>query len=321
MTAVEDLTFKFAGLFGIPADNLKNIIKTFKLHIEDAVNGEFGSFEAGVDRSNTVNYHRATEALIEGDMQKYDDVIAELTESEVGQDKIQQGIKNQLKEFYLDGQINDQQAIKLLAKYGGDEDENDAYFTVKKWNDTDNSWSVYNDLEEAVTTGKDIDSAVNELIDHGYDEDTVYGKVKSITKTAYVNGEISESEARAIISKYLDKDDSEIYWIFDEWNYYKENSTAESGDYQKYGDLFTVIDQGGSADIAGTVKVYMDNGVSKKSISSTLTKKYKDKYIELYYSDKTAAANLKNSLLRAYYAAGYNWDNKSKDIDAWLKQS
>lgn len=321
LKAVENLTFKFVSLFGIPADNVKNIIKTFKLHIEDAVNGEFGSFEAGVDRSDTVNYHRATEALVEGDMQKYNDVIAELNENGVQNDKIQQGIRNQLKDFYLEGKLTDKQAIELLVEYGGDDDENDAYFTVKSWKEPGGSFSKYGDLREAISSGGDIDSAINELLTHGYTEDEVNEEISKATKEAYKKGDINENSVRKIFSGYLGKDDSEIYWLLDELNYYKSNPSAESGDYQKYGDLFTVIDQGGSADIAGTVKVYMDNGVSKKSISSTLTKKYKDKYIELYYSDKTAAANLKNSLLRAYYAAGYNWNNKSKEIDAWLNDS
>lgn len=326
--AVENLTFKFAGLFGVPADNVKNIVKMFTLHIEDAVNSEFGSFEAGVDRSNTVNYHRATEALTEGDMQKYNDVIAELNENGVQNDKIQQGIRNQLKDFYLEGRLTDKQAIEFLAKYGGDDDENDAYFTVKSWDakvenadEEGYSWSVYNDLEDAVVSGGNIDSAVNELINHGYEEDKVYSKIKSITKTAYLSGEMTESESSSLLSKYLGKDDSEIYWIFDEWNYYKSNPTAEPGSYKKYNALYEKIDEGGSADIAGEVKRYMDNGVSKKNIGSTLTKQYKDKFIELYYTDKTAAADLKNSLLRAYYAAGYNWNNKSKDINDWLKDS
>ena len=319
--AVEDLTFKFAGLFGFPADNLKNIIKTFILNAEDIKNGEFGSFEAGVDRSNTVNYHRATEALIEGDMQKYDDVITELTENEVGQDKIQQGIKNQLKEFYLDGQINDQQAIKLLAKYGGDDDENDAYFTVKSWNEPGGSFSVYGDLREAITLGGDIDSTINDLVSHGKDESDVKVEIKKTIKKLYISDQISDQYAIDLLKMYHEMDDYEIYWQFREWDYYKNNPTAESGSYRKYGSLYEVVNEGGDADIAGTVKMYMDNGVSKKSIGDELTSKYKKKYIELYYSDKTAAANLKNSLLRAYYAAGYNWDNKSKDIDAWLKDS
>lgn len=319
--AVENLTFKFAGLFGVPADNVKNIVKMFTLHIEDAVNSEFGSFEAGVDRSNTVNYHRATEALTEGDMQKYNDVIAELNENGVQNDKIQQGIRNQLKDFYLEGRLTDKQAIEFLAKYGGDDDENDAYFTVKSWNQPGGSFSVYGDLREAITLGGDIDSTINDLVSHGKDESDVKVEIKKTIKKLYISDQISDQDAIDLLKMYHEMDDYEIYWQFREWDYYKNNPTAESGSYRKYGSLYEVVDEGGDADIAGTVKMYMDNGVSKKSIGDELTSKYKKKYIELYYTDKTAAADLKNSLLRAYYAAGYNWNNKSKDINDWLKDS
>lgn len=193
--SVEDLVFKFAGLFGIPADNAKNIIKMFKLHIEDAVNGEFGSFEADVERSNTVNYHRATEAIVEGDTEKYQQVYKELEENGVSADKIQDGIKAQLKSFYFDDMLSDEQVIAFLHQYGGDDDKDDAYWTVKSWNEKeehqgeeDYSYSNYNDLVAAVESGKGIDPAMKELLDHGYEEDTVNSKIKN-AGLFFINGE------------------------------------------------------------------------------------------------------------------------------------
>ena len=325
--AVENLIYKFAGLFGFPAQNAANILKAFWLHIEDAVNGEFGSFEAGVERSNTVNYHRATEAIVEGDIEKYQQVYKELEENGVSADKIQDGIKAQLKDFYLAEMLTDKEVISMLVKYGGDDDEDDAYWTVKSWDEEeehqgeeDYSYSKYNDLVAAVESGKGIDAAVKELVEHGIEEDTVNSEIKKRTKSSYIQNKISETQSRQILSQYLQLDDFEVYWTIDEWNYYKENSSAESGSYKKYDDLYKVIDQGGDADIAGTVKLYMDNGVSKKSIESALREKYKKEFISLYNTDKSKAATLKNSLLRAYYAAGYDWDTRSKSINKWLEE-
>lgn len=327
LKSVEDLVFKFAGLFGIPLNNAKNIVKAFVLHIEDAVNGEFGSFEAGVERENSVNYHRAIEAVIDGDTQKYKEVYDELTDNGVTPDKIANGLKEQIKKYYLDGELNDKEAIKMLVKYAGADDENDAHWILKQWKETekhsddeDYSFSVYGDLDTAVLSGKDIESAVSELLKHGYDEDKVSDEIKETAKEAYTEGKMSKTDAEKILSKYIELDDNEIYWLMDEWDYYRENPNAESKSYKKYADLYEVVDKGGNADIAGTVKVYMDNGVSKKSIGDTLTKHYKEQYIKLYNTNKTQAATLKNSLLRAYYAAGYDWDTRSKNIDKWLEQ-
>ena len=48
-----DMLGEIASFFGIPFSNAANIVKGAILHIEDAVNGEFGSFNAGQSGSSS----------------------------------------------------------------------------------------------------------------------------------------------------------------------------------------------------------------------------------------------------------------------------
>ncbi|MBQ7655153.1 MAG: hypothetical protein IJS41_01450, partial [Clostridia bacterium] len=60
----------------------------------------------------------------------------------------------------------------------------------------------------------------------------------------------------------------------------------------------------------------------KDTLAGAITSQYKPQYLALLQAGKTsAAANLKNRLLRAYEVLGYSRAKKSKDIDAWLKQA
>jgi hypothetical protein len=64
---VGDLLTGVGSLFGIPVSNIKQIVDAVRYHIEDAVNKEFGSFEAGYDRKGEQQYKRAYDALIDDD--------------------------------------------------------------------------------------------------------------------------------------------------------------------------------------------------------------------------------------------------------------
>ncbi len=312
--SVEDLVFKFAGLFGIPADNAKNIIKMFKLHIEDAVNGEFGSFEADVERSNTVNYHRATEALVDDKIEKYDKVWKEFsngialeeyekkydeldeTQKLLIKEKFNNGVISELKKFYLNDEVDKGLVQKLLKEYLGVSDANDANLTPDYW---------VAELEEP----EDEEEPT---------EPDYLKRVKKKLKLLYSQKKITRPEVEKILVQYDDLTVDEIYWLLEEWDYENKNPDTTE-EYGKYNDLVNAVEN--NQDIYNVARSYLDNhGVKKADISRTLTAEFKDKYIELYTTDKSKAADLKNYLLQAYTAVGYKWDKKSKDIDKWLEE-
>ena len=71
--------------------------------------------------------------------------------------------------------------------------------------------------------------------------------------------------------------------------------------------------------IRESVRELTSYGVSERSIASQLTRQYKPTYIQLYRTNRSQAAQLKSRLLSAYQAAGYDREEKSEDIDAWLE--
>lgn len=327
--AVEDLTFKFAGLFGFPADNAKNIIKMFILHVDDAVNGEFGSFEAGVDRSNTVNCHRAVDTLLDSDLNpdeksekynavwddfkenyassEYDKKYDELSKEQqlVVEDEFQKGMINQIKEMYLNGEVDKSTVTKLLVDYMGVDDANDAKLTPDYWT------AKENEPEEE-----------KEVSEPDYLE-----RVKTKLKFLYSSGKVTREEAEKILLSYetYKSEPDKVHWLLEQWDYENKNPDSETA-YSKYNEMYTAIENGASngdyATIDSTVKALVGNhGIEQKDISQTITSKFKSKYIELYKNDQTKAADFKVALLTAYVAAGYDRNKKSKDIDAWLKDS
>ena len=312
--AVENLIYKFAGLFGFPAQNAANILKAFWLHIEDAVNGEFGSFEAGVERSNTVNYHRATEALVDDKIEKYDKVWKEFsngialeeyekkydeldeTQKLLIKEKFNNGVISELKKIYLNDEVDKGLVQKLLKEYLGVSDANDANLTPDYW---------VAELEEPEEEEEPT-------------EPDYLKRVKKKLKLLYSQKKITRPEVEKILVQYDDLTVDEIYWLLEEWDFENENPDTTE-EYGKYDDLVNAIEN--NQDIYNVARGYLDNhGVEKDDISRTLTAKFKDKYIELYNTDKSEAANLKNYLLQAYTAVGYEWNKKSKDIDKWLEE-
>ena len=86
-----------ASYFGIPAQNVYNIINGARLHVEDAINGEFGSFEADVDRSIKQDVNRMYNAFIEGDTSKMNSVMNGLIEEKTREGKTEKEAKSSIK--------------------------------------------------------------------------------------------------------------------------------------------------------------------------------------------------------------------------------
>lgn len=106
MKNAEKLAMQISKFFGMPIENAKKIASAFYLHGKDIANGEFFSFEAGVERSKTIEEHRFTKAAVAGDKAKAESI--DLTTSER-----QKGVQNSFEE----GEITDAQAARILADY------------------------------------------------------------------------------------------------------------------------------------------------------------------------------------------------------------
>ncbi len=78
LKALTDIVTQSATILGVPLDNAVRYIKGLRAHVKDAVNGEFGSFEYGVDRKNSQKLHMIEKDLANGDKSSYEKYADEL---------------------------------------------------------------------------------------------------------------------------------------------------------------------------------------------------------------------------------------------------
>ena len=156
---------------------------------------------------------------------------------------------------------------------------------------------------EPMSTQERIDY-MNEKIQDAQD-----ARQKQDIKDAVAAGTVTQEKAiQKILANDYAEDENKAYWLYKEWTGGK--------DYTKYGKILQTIEDGG--DLKAAAKEYFDHGTEKGDIGNAITTEYKPKYIAASSEERK---KLKEKLLAAYVALGFNRVDKSKDIDKWLKDS
>ena len=148
----------------------------------------------------------------------------------------------------------------------------------------------------------------------GYaDEKSAQTAMKGEIKKRYLAGEIDDATASEYLIAHCEMEADDVYWEMQKWEYTSENGTTEG--YTKYDDFISAVETG--KNLKATIKEYIDNGVSEKTLASQITSHFKPLYIEMSKSER---AKIKGYLLNAYAQLGYDRTKKSKDIDRWLEE-
>jgi hypothetical protein len=139
-------------------------------------------------------------------------------------------------------------------------------------------------------------------------QDAQDAKQKQDLKDAVAAGTVTQEKAiQKILANDYAEDENKAYWLYKEWTGGK--------DYTKYGKILQTIEDGG--DLKAAAKEYFDHGTEKGDIGNAITTEYKPKYIAASPEERK---KLKEKLLAAYTALGFDRSKKSKDIDKWLKE-
>ena len=139
-------------------------------------------------------------------------------------------------------------------------------------------------------------------------QDAQDAKQKQDLKDAVAAGTVTQEKAiQKILANDYAEDENKAYWLYREWTGGK--------DYRKYGKILQTIEDGG--DLKAAAKEYFDHGAEKGDIGDAITTEYKPKYIAASPEERK---KLKEKLLAAYTAVGFDRSKKSKDIDKWLKE-
>jgi hypothetical protein len=182
MLTVDDarkLLVKSLQMFGLPANNISRIVEAVRLHAKDIQNGEFLSFEAGVERSSTKHFNRVLEEFASGNtdvaLELYEEAVEELAlrktkDGEVGEDEVDEAIsslKTALGKKYKDGEVDYDTAYKMLSTLFN-MSEYDIYWKFDEWNyaaenGSADGYSKYDDVIASVESGNPKDT-IEELV-------------------------------------------------------------------------------------------------------------------------------------------------------------
>lgn len=140
-------------------------------------------------------------------------------------------------------------------------------------------------------------------------QDAQEARQKQDLKDAVAAGTVTQEKAiQKILANDYAEDENKAYWLYKEWTGGK--------DYTKYDKILQTIEDGG--DLKAAAKEYFDHGAEKGDIGNAITTEYKPKYIAASPEERK---KLKEKLLAAYVAIGFDRSKKSKDIDKWLEDS
>ena len=203
--------------------------------IESLYHAVTGKWMGGIIRSNTRQYQRSVDALLDGNTEEYNSIMQELSEKNVEEDKIDSGIMSELKKRYTAGEI-EKSTVENILKDQFEMDENDIYYKLKKW-ENGSDWTKYSDfysaMDNAYETGKindrdKIKAEIDDLKKHGVKEENIKSQITEKYKPIYLEAKKKGNYAdlkNLLISTYMMCGDShsEAMKKIDNWSKQKKS--------------------------------------------------------------------------------------------------
>ena len=193
-TSILTLVTTLGQFKGVPVNNVYNMFNAVY------------TYAAGTSIMNgdvEKQYDRIVDAYLDGDTKEYKRLYEQKANTLSNPDSAKSGTKSTIKERYLNGEMSQEQAESFLNDLGYD----DAYFTIKEWdytNETGEKYLKYGELdsaiEDAVKSGdrQSVIDAVKDLTDHGIKESSVESHISKTFKPIY-----QESHSKANLKSYL----------------------------------------------------------------------------------------------------------------------
>ena len=203
--------------------------------IESLYHAVTGKWLGGIIRSNTRQYQRSVDALLDGNTEEYNSIMQELSDKNVEEDKIDSGIMSELKKRYTAGEM-EKSTVENILKDQFEMDDNDIYYKLKKW-ENGSDWTKYSDfysaMDNAYETGKindrdKIKAEIDDLKKHGVKEETIKSQITEKYKQIYLeakkNGNYADLK-NLLISAYMMCGDShsEAMKKIDNWSKQKKS--------------------------------------------------------------------------------------------------
>jgi len=248
------LAKNISTLLGIPLGNGEKIVNGMIYHIEDAMNGEFLHYEAGVERTTAQQAHRLYRAYASANFG-----TAKKIREQVGDDeKLNAALVTYIKKQYQEGKISKAEAQKELVKWA-DVRQADAEKSIREYSCFVDTGIAYSKIGESFVEGKiTAVQAKKMLMKYGEksseDADKMIEQYKCEKATGIKysmidddlrDGRISEAKAAQMWVTYggMDKVKAEAKASFIVYQNKNPNTTLESASYltwyTKYRSILT----------------------------------------------------------------------------------
>nr|DAW47472.1 MAG TPA: hypothetical protein [Caudoviricetes sp.] len=141
-------------------------------------------------------------------------------------------------------------------------------------------------------------------------ESEINSALRSQLKEDYKSGKADDQAVGAMLKKYFDADEHDVYWTLEEWK--------GGDDWKKYGQFLDAAEKGVAADTRKVAKYYMSHGVEKGTLSSQLTTYFKERWLA---ASGDEATRLKNAYISAYKAIGGDADKARENMIKWRQEA
>ena len=322
-----------ANLLGVPAKNISRDIRRVRNLImtdKSAASGSslryslletitpFGLYAS----SNTAYYERYLAAIKDGDKQEMYDLKDYLMATKgVKEETIMSGVRDAYKAEYQRGGITKEEAVTFLEKHGLTKDRKAAFEYVDKWGEGNDGYSAYNTVYEAALKQDNagVKNAIDELVKNGWVEEKIRTQLRTYINSQYMDGEVTQEQAKSIYKKYclpddFDKNDSnDWYWLFKKLDYGKKNGGSLDG-WSAYNDLKAAFATGNSTKIWDAWRELAAHGYKEDTVNSYV----RTNIIKPMLLDGEITEAQATSLLRTYASYKKDSDNVNKPKE-WLQ--
>ncbi len=220
---------------------------------------------------------------------------------------------------YEGNEIDRSRATSMLVKYAG-KDADEAKEAIIKSDYKIETGLAYGNMKDDYLTGK-IDAATvrryeSKLTDSKktddklkkWDYEAATGRVYGEMRDDYASGKITASEAKKWLMKVGGKTAEDADYTIDGYECYKATGWE---DHSKYWRMYNAFENGG--DFAQEARAWLDAGVKKGTIASSISGRYKEKYLAIRGTAEGDA--MLENLLDLYEAIGYNRNSERRYIE------
>ncbi len=142
-------------------------------------------------------YNTAREAVRAGDAASLASEVETLLQNGYEENSVFSQVRSLIKKEYMSGSVSKSQVKSMYTTYASDgfntQDDNEWYWLFREWdygaknNGSTDGYSKYGDFVDAIRTGKNLKSVINEYTSHGVEAKTLSSQITAAFKQQFID--------------------------------------------------------------------------------------------------------------------------------------